>query len=167
MRAAAPSAWRDFARDERGTALIEFAFAVPILAMLVLGTADFARAVAFQQNLEEITSRALERATAVGNVKTASEYTTAYEAVREDAIEAADVTTDDVTMERWLECDGTKQTDYDAECPTGQQIARFVSLEVRKSYQPLFDLRLLGPVYGSTGISDGIPMKGDGMVRIQ
>ncbi len=153
--------WRGLARSERGTALLEFGMAVPILALVILGTVDFARAVAFQQNLEEIANRALERATAMGNA------TDSYATVRLDAIAAAAVPAADVTLDRWQECDGVRQASYDVVCPAAQQLARFMSIEIRKTYAPLFNMGVLEAAYGQTGMSDGIPMKGDAMVRVQ
>lgn len=159
---------RGLAGSESGTALLEFGLALPILALAVLGTVDFARAVQFQQNLEEIANRSLERATATGNA------TDSYDSVRLDAIAAAAVPAANVTLDRWLECSTDtppitreRQASYDAICPSGQQYARFMSIRISKTYQPLFNMGVLEAAYGQTGMSGGIPMKGDAQVRVQ
>jgi len=56
-----------FARSERGSALAEFAIAVPVLVMLVFGTVQTARMVACQQAVSQAAAQGARLAATLGD----------------------------------------------------------------------------------------------------
>ena len=51
---------------------------------------------------------------------------------------AAGVPVSDVTIDYWLECDGSRQSDYESVCTSGQTYARWVTVSVRGTFTPMF-----------------------------
>lgn len=149
--------WR-LGRDGRGVAAVELALIAPVLAMLILGTTDIARAVARKLAVQQAAARTIEMASAGGLTGTA------YLNMQAEAATAAGVASNKVTTDRWLECNGVRQADWDTTCASGAQIARFVSLTINGSYTPIFDLtfRLLGLSKQGT-----LPVTGKASVRLQ
>ncbi len=47
-------------------------------------------------------------------------------------------------LDYWLECNGSRQADYDSLCPTGQTFARYLTVDIQKTYTPMFNLHLAG-----------------------
>ena len=138
-------------RDARGTSVIEFALVAPILGVLVVGIADYARGFSERFALEAAAHRALERA-AVGS--TSSDYN--Y--VRLEAAAAAGVPIESVTLDNWVECDGTRQSTYSAACADGQQVARYLYVKIVKTFEPNFKW---------TRSAQPINIQGDAAVRVQ
>lgn len=127
-----------FSRDERGAAIIEMALLLPILAAFVVGVADISRAYSQKLILEQAAYRAIERV----QQYYATEST--YDTLKTEVVSAAtsagftDVTSNNVTVDFWLECNGTRQTTYDMECPTGNTQARWISVDVTHKFTPMF-----------------------------
>ena len=48
----------------------------------------------------------------------------------------------DVTVDFWLECDGVRAADYNTTCPNGQNYGRWVSVDLRGTFSPMFRSRL-------------------------
>ncbi|HYX46948.1 MAG TPA: hypothetical protein VE820_09040, partial [Sphingomicrobium sp.] len=48
------------------------------------------------------------------------------------------VTTSNVTVDYWLECDGVRQSTYDTTCSTISGTARFLSVDVTHNFTPMF-----------------------------
>src|SRR5687767_6083444 len=88
---------RRLARDARGSSVVEFALAAPVLGLVVVGIADYGRGFSQRFALETAAHRTLERA-AVGTTNTD------YSFLRQEAATAAGVPIDDVTFDNWLEC---------------------------------------------------------------
>jgi Flp pilus assembly protein TadG len=128
-------------RDERGTSIIEFAFVAPILALFVMGLVDLSRGVAARASLDQAAYRTLERVTIGGSAAAAQ---TDYSYLATEAATAAGVPVTNVTVDNWLECNGTRQTDYDSTCPTGQMSSRYVQITIRSSFTPTFSYGPLG-----------------------
>ena len=124
--------FKRLARDEKGTSVIEMALATPVLAALLMGMVDLSSAYSEKLQLEQAAQRAIEK---VMNNQTGS---TSYNTLKAEAVDAAGVEEDDVTIDFWLECNGTRQTDYDSSCSTGQVYARFLSVTVQKDFLPSF-----------------------------
>ena len=154
---------RTLAADERGAALIEMALATPILAACLMGMVDISRAYSERLQLEQATQRAIEK---VFNNQTQS---TSYNTLKNEAVSAANdagyatVTSSDVTIDYWLECNGTRQTDYDTNCPDGQIYARYINVSIQKKFTPIF-----GTKYFPGANSDGtFTLKADAGIRTQ
>lgn len=132
---------RNLVADERGTSLIEMALATPILAACLMGMVDLSRAYSEKLLLEQATQRAIEK---VMNRQTSS---TSYNTLKSEAISAAsdagytNVTASDVTISYWLECNGTRQTNYDTSCSSGQTYARYINVAIQKKFTPYFSTK--------------------------
>jgi Flp pilus assembly protein TadG len=122
-------------RDERGASLIEMALVAPLFATFLIGMVDLSRAYAFKLELEQATQRSIEK------VMQYQESTSTFSTMQSEAATAAGVPTSDVTLDYWLECNGTRQADYNSSCSSGQTYARFVSISVRKKFTPMFGTR--------------------------
>jgi Flp pilus assembly protein TadG len=122
-------------RDERGASLIEMALVAPLFATFLIGMVDLSRAYAFKLELEQATQRSIEK------VMQYQESTSTFSTMQAEAATAAGVPTSDVTLDYWLECNGTRQADYNSSCSSGQTYARFVSISVRKKFTPMFGTR--------------------------
>src|SRR5687767_3100721 len=94
---------RRLAGDARGSSLVEFALAAPVLGLVVVGIADYGRGFSQRFALETAAHRTLERA-AVGTTNTD------YSFLRQEAATAAGVPIDDVTFDNWLECQSDNGT---------------------------------------------------------
>jgi hypothetical protein len=94
-----------------------------------------------------------------------------YDTLQQEGATAAGVPTGQVTVKYWLECDGVNQntspstmdSDYnDKVCNTGQISARYVNIDIQKTYTPFFAARFLG------SNSDGtFTLHGKAGVRVQ
>ncbi len=124
--------------DERGTSIIEMALAAPFLAALMIGMIDLSRAYSEKLHLEQAAQRAIEKV--MQNQGSASTTAT----IRAEAAEAAGVSVTDVKVDAWLECNGTRQADYNTSCTSGQTFARFIQVSVQKIYRPMFKMRFAG-----------------------
>jgi Flp pilus assembly protein TadG len=123
---------RKLAADQRGTSLVEMALALPIFAALLTGMVDLSLAYSQKLQLEQAAQRAIER---VMNQQMSS---TSYNVLKSEAASQADVPESNVTVDYWLECDGTKSTDYNTSCTEGQIQARYLTVTVEKDFMPVF-----------------------------
>lgn len=152
--------FRPLWRDQRGNSFIEMGFILPVLAALLVGTIDIARAVAMKVSLEQAAQRAIELA----QVSNFTNETTMESDLQTEATTAAG-SGSSATSSAWLECDhGTTQYDYDTgTCSTGQSYARYVSVTVQNSFTPFF-----GTQFFPGANSDGtVTVKGYAVVRMQ
>ena len=139
-------------RDERGVSLIEFAFVAPLLGLLTVGMADLGRGYTERFFLQQAVNRTIELA----HLGTKDDN---YSFLSAEAVSAAQVPAENVTLEQWLECtdsSGNRVTKtFTGTCTTGQETARYVKLTVRKPFKPLFT-------------TAGYPnVQSDGTVRLQ
>lgn len=128
-------------RDEKGHSFLELGFVLPILASLLIGAVDISRAVSEKLAIEQAAQRTIE----LLQIKefqfdATTDNRTIYQA---EAAAAAGVATSAVTVNAWLQCNGTIQTPmdqshYNGSCTTGQVMARYVSVEIQKNFQPMF-----------------------------
>lgn len=126
---------RNLAADERGTALIELALAIPIFAAALIGMVDLSRAYSEKLLLEQAAQRAIER---VMNRQTSS---SSFNTLRAEAVAAAGVALSDVTVDFWLECNVIRQSNYDSSCSPGQVQARYLTVGIQKRFVPSFGTR--------------------------
>jgi Flp pilus assembly protein TadG len=134
-------------RDERGASLIEMGLLLPVMSTIVIGVADISRAYSQKLILEQAAYRAVEKVQQYQS--TESTYNTLQNEVVTAATSAGftDVTTSNVTIDYWLECNGTRQGNgtpgngYDAVCSSGQTYARWISVDVTHDFMPMFASR--------------------------
>jgi Flp pilus assembly protein TadG len=125
-------------RDRRGAAIIEMGLLLPVMATVVIGVADVSRAYSQKLLLEQAAYRAIEKVQQYQS--TESTYSTLQNEVVSASTSAGftDVTTSNVTIDYWLECDGVRQASYDTVCSSGQTYARWISVDVTHSFTPMF-----------------------------
>lgn len=147
-----------FIRDDRGAAIIESALVAPMLAAMIAGATDLSLGFSQKLKIQQAATRSIELATAAGL------NSSAFQTLQADAANAAGVPSTQVTVDRWLECSGVRQTSFSGTCASGQLVARFVSVRITDSYEPYF-----GFVLRSANMSrDGsIPISGYAAVRVQ
>jgi Flp pilus assembly protein TadG len=142
------------ARDERGTSLIEFAFLAPFLAFLTMGVIDLSRGLAERFALQQAVNRSLELVQARPAVAGADDTDVDYTFVAAEAAAAADVEAEQVTLTRWLECDGNVMPKVTDTCSGDEDVARYLRVRIEKDFK--------GDFYFET-----IPMAASGALRTQ
>lgn len=159
---AAFRAFRRWRLDEAGTSVVELALVMPILFVLLAGVIDCARLISVKLKLQQAAERTAELASAgmMNKILPSSNgvASTAFDSLKTEAATAANVPTSSVTVTYWLECDGTPQSDFNGSCTSGQQVGRFTSISIAKTYVPSFPW-----LFRSTGIA----LAGSSSVRVQ
>ena len=120
------------ARDDRGASIIELALVAPVLASLLIGMVDLSRAYSYKLKLEQSAQRAIEK------VQAYQTSTSTYTTLQSEAAAAAGVPTNKVTIDYWLECDGTRASNYESVCTGSQTYARWVTVSVEGTFTPMF-----------------------------
>jgi Flp pilus assembly protein TadG len=123
------------ARDDRGASIVELALVAPVMASLLIGMVDLSRAYSHKLKLEQAAQRAIEK------VQQYQTTTSTYGTLQTEAAAAAGVPTGNVTIDFWLECDGTRAGNYDSVCTNGQTYGRWVSVEINGTFSPMFRSR--------------------------
>ena len=141
-------------RDERGTSLIEFGFLAPFLALLTMGVIDLSRGIAERFTIQSAVNRGLELVQARPALADADEDDVSYDFVKTEVASAAGVPESQVTLTRWLECNGTDRGDVNGTCNAGEEVARYLRVRVTKNFE--------GEFY-----YDSIPMAASGSLRTQ
>ena len=121
----------------RGAATIELALAAPLLAALVIGMVDLSHAYSTKVQLEQIAQRIVEKAQQNG-FETSDESTLETEATA--AATAAGIASSSANVTYWLECTNgttTTTTSYSNQCNTGELYARYMQIDIQKSYSPI------------------------------
>lgn len=125
-------------RDERGASVIEMALFMPFVATLVIGVVDLSRAYSAKLQLEQAAYRSIEK---VQQYQASEDTYSTLSNEATSAATAAGFTNPIVTIDYWLECNGTRQTTYDSTCTTAPQTARWVSVDVSAKFTPMFASR--------------------------
>lgn len=146
---------RTILNSNRGTSVIELGISLPIIILLVTGGTDVALAFSAKLALQQSATRTIEKATAGGL------NSTAFNLLREEAAAAAGVPLSQVVLDKWVECDGTRQSSFTTECTGSQQVGRYVSITINGSYVPMFS------VLPGTGSIRSIALVGRSSVRVQ
>ena len=120
------------ARDDRGASIIELALVAPVLASLLVGMVDMSRAYSYKLKLEQSAQRAIEK------VQQYQAESSTYSTLQSEAATAAGVPSSNVTIDYWLECDGTRQSDYNTSCTGTQTYGRGVTVSVQGTFTPMF-----------------------------
>ena len=130
--------FKSLARDEGGASIIEMGLMLPILASLLIGMVDISRAYSAKLLLEQSAYRAIEKVQQYNTVEST------YDTLKNEAASAANsagfsnVTSSDVTIDYWLECNGTRQANYDTVCSSGQTYARWITVDITAKFTPMF-----------------------------
>ena len=127
------------ARDERGTSLIEFGFLVPFLALLTMGVIDLSRGIAERFALQQAVSRGLELVQSRPATTDADADDVDYDFVKtevEAAVKEMEMGKEpvQVTLTRWLECNGGNPKDVDSTCAAGEDVARYLRVRATKNF---------------------------------
>jgi hypothetical protein len=131
------SFWQSVWRDQHGVSVVEMAVCCPFLVLLLTGLIDLGQGLADRLMIQKAANLGLEIVQASPPQIEAGDADYDYQHVRREAAAAAKVPIRNVRMSRWLECNGVRQP-IDAICLVGQRSARFLSIEIRKIYQPQF-----------------------------
>ena len=129
---------RRLLRNDRGAAVIELALVAPIFGAMIVGVVDLSRGYSAKLQLEQASQRAIEKV-----MNGQATYSTAT-ALKTEAATVAGVEESAVTVDFWLECNGTRATDYGTVCTPGQTYARFMSVAITKSFTPMFVKKFAG-----------------------
>lgn len=148
---------RGLAGCEQGAAVIEMALVAPLLAAMLIGMVDLSRAYSAKLQLEQAAQRTIERVMQQRNVP--SDYSTI---LVPEAAAAAGVEASAVTVDNWLECDGARQSSSITSCNSGQTYARYVTVDITKTYTPMFSTRFAGANTDGT-----YTLRGRAGVRVQ
>lgn len=139
--------------DRRGAAIIELAIVAPVFAGLLVGMVDLGRAYSTKLQLEQASQRAIEK------VMNGQADTTTATALANEAAATAGVPIGQVTVDYWLECDGTRASIYDSSCTATQISRRYMTVQISKSFAPMFSARWAGSnadgtftLLGKTGV---------------
>ena len=147
---------RKLRTDDNGAAIIELALAAPILAMMVIGMSDLSRAYSTKLQLEQASQRSIEK------VMNGQANTTVVNALRTEAATVAGVPESQVTVDYWLECNGTRKTEYNSTCAGSETTRRYMSVHITKIFTPMFKIR-----FGSARTDGKYTLNGKTSVRIQ
>lgn len=147
-------------RDQRGAALVELALAAPLFAALLIGIIDLSRAYSMKLKLEQSAQRAVEKIEQQHGVQTSY---SAYGTEASTAATAAGYSGSTATVDYWLECNGTRQSDTATPCSTGQTYARYVTISVSNTYTPFFSSR----AWPGANAQGNIPVSGYAGIRVQ
>lgn len=142
-------------RNSRGAAIIEFAVTAPFLIALMIGTIDLSLGYATKARMHSALARTIELAQIGSN-------TGDFGYLKTEGAAAAGVPESNVTVTKWLECNTTTKA-FDDSCGDGEQIARYITVTISKTYDPVFSAKLFGEATG-----DGlVPLSVSDSLRIQ
>lgn len=156
---------RNLSRSDKGNSIVEMALAAPFLTTLLVGMVDLSRAYSAKLQLVQASQRTIEQVMQQSAV--ATDYSAA---LKTEGAAAADVSQNAVTPDYWLECsaDGTTWVrdpgGFNDACETTQPYyARYVTVEIAKSYKPLFSSRY----FPGSDNQGNYTLRGKAGVRVQ
>ena len=130
---------RNLLRDRRGSAAVELALLAPFLGVMVVGVVDMSNAYGRKLVLEQSVQRAIEK------VMQTTVDTTVDQTIVDEAAAAAGVPKSQVTLDFWLECNGSRKANYDTdECSSTETEARYIVVSILDRYTPMFPLHFGG-----------------------
>ncbi|QKG71960.1 TadE/TadG family type IV pilus assembly protein [Erythrobacter mangrovi] len=149
-------------RDKSGVGFVELALVAPLLALMFLGMVDLSRIVATRIDLEQAAQRTTDFALAKrppnGNTSD----------LVNEAVAASGQPSSDVTVRLILECDGTAQTSFTANCTVDQETRRFATVAIRKTVDTGFNWRGMASIFtGQSATYVPVTVTGDSVVRLQ
>lgn len=160
----APTLPHRLARDERGVSIIELGLVAPFLVLLLAGCMDLGRGLSERYKLQQAAHRTVELANVRALTADKNSNEIDYSFLTSEAATAAGVDPSAVTLTRWVECNHVVQGSYDAVCPAGVPVARYIQLEIVGKYVPMLKL---AHVYPLTDTNGEVTMMVEAAVRIQ
>lgn len=152
---------RKIRSDTTGFGAMELGLALPFLLLLCLGMIDASHMISTKIDYEQ----AAQRTTDFALARRPTNDNTSY--LVTEAKNASGLEADDIDVEIFLECNGTKQADFDSVCPSGQASARYVSVEIERDVPTRFDWSVFGKIVGQRGFNSKVTVTGDSLVRFQ
>lgn len=156
---------RTLFRSESGNSFVEMALLAPVLTSLLVGMVDLSRAYSAKLQLEQAAQRTIELV--MQQAAAANDYTSA---LKVEGAAAAGVAQTAVIPDNWLECSADGVTwvrdpeGFNDSCDSSQPYyARYVTVEIRKTYKPLFSSKY----FPGADQSGNYMLKGKAGVRIQ
>lgn len=144
---------RALKRDRRGAAALELAIVAPVFATMLIGMVDIGRGYSMKLQLEQAAQRAIEKV-----MNGQADKSTAA-ALKTEAATTAGVAESNVVVDFWLECDGARQSTYETTCAPGVMYRRYLTVQISKTFTPMFATKWLGAnsdgtftVVGKTGV---------------
>jgi len=139
----------DLCRDERGTSVVELALIAPLMATFLIGTVDISRGFSAKLQLEQVAQQGVEKAM---QGMQGNDSTVIFQSLQSEIAASAGVTTPNVEIRYWLECNGVSQNtnpatmaaDYERVCAGGQLYSRHLNVKITKTYTPMFSTRWAG-----------------------
>lgn len=122
------------ARDERGASIIEMAMVLPFFGAMIIGVADISRAYSAKLKLEQAAYRSIEK---VQQYRDTSSTFSTISAEARTAATAAGFTNPTVTIDYFLECNGTRQATYNSTCASGTP-NRWLTVDIAGTFTPMF-----------------------------
>ena len=130
---------RSLYRADDGTSVVEMGLAAPLFASLLIGTVDLSNAYSTKLQIEQAAQRAVEK---VMQRQVTVDDTTAFRTALQAEVQSAPgMSSSTVTVDVWLECNGTRQANYSSACPAGQVNRRYVTVAVARNFAPMFGTR--------------------------
>jgi Flp pilus assembly protein TadG len=126
---------KSLAWDDRGASIIEMALLMPFLATLLIGVADISRAYSSKLLLEQAAYRSIEK---VQQYRDTSSTFSTIQAEATSAATAAGFASPTVTVDYFLECDGTRQTTYNTTCSGTTTPNRWITVDIAGTFTPMF-----------------------------
>ena len=125
---------RHLLRSDEGSSIVELAIALPIFSAMLIGIVDLSRAYSTKLQVEQAAQRAIEK------VQQYQASASTFNTMKAEAALAAGITatTTNPTVDWWLECNGTRKTNYTDLCSTGQIEARWIEVRIQTTFTPLF-----------------------------
>jgi len=123
------------ARDEQGASVIEMALVAPFFAAMVVGVADISRAYSAKLKLEQAAYRSIEK---VQQYRDTSSTFSTISSEATTAATAAGFTSPSVTVDYFLECDGSRQASYNTMCTGTATPNRWITVDITAKYTPMF-----------------------------
>lgn len=148
-------------RDCSGFGAMELAIASPFLFLLTLGMIDASMLIGTKIDYEQAAQRTTDFALAKRPNSSNGTY------LRTEAATAAGVPADNVTVDIYRTCNGTRATSFDGACSTGQVTARYVGVRIARPVETEFDWSGLARVLGVNGFARTVTVAGDSVVRFQ
>lgn len=139
-----------FWRCERGAAAVEFAFIVPIMALVVMGIVDYGTFINQRMKLQDLARTATQYVVqggsdtdVVANIIESSDF------YKDSAAKGQAIT---VTRQQLCECAGGRSINCNSSCPnSGDYIRYFYAVTLDSTYRPIF---------AYPGISSSIALRG-------
>ena len=125
-------------RDRSGAAVIELALIAPIFATMLVGMVDIGRGYSMKLQLEQAAQASIEK------VMNGQADKTSAAALKTEAATMAGVPETNVIVDFWVECNSARQGSYDTVCATNAISRRYLTVQITKTFTPMFAVKWLG-----------------------